>query len=293
MGKYRNGITLAKVAAEAGVSPGAASAVLRNVHHGRIRVSQEAAERVRSAAEKLNYRPSAASRAMSSRRTKQIGVLLPNRSGHEGTSPMSFETILGINDGLQPFGYIMTLVRMHDILGELSEESRIFREQAIDGIVVLGALPDGVRPWLESRFEHIVWCDSNVWKPENCIRRDETNAGRLTAGKLLDAGYDRILWADTPFTGNDHYSKYERRAGVAEAAVRLGAKLSEMSISDNFTWDPAAMDGTAIVAGSHPAAEQICLSAMRAKRAPGKDFSIAGCDDPHFTSWTLRRLSRV
>lgn len=286
-------MTLSQVAIEAGVSLGAASVALRDDNKSTIRVSPEAARRVRSAAAALGYLPSAASRAMTSRRTRQVGVLLPNRPGHEGTSPMSFETIQGLNEGLQPAGYVLTLVRMHDVLDDLKSGSRVFREQVLDGVVVLGSMPEGVEAWLGGRFEHVVWCDADVWNATRCIRRDEEAAGRLAAQALLRAGHRRIVWAGVPAATPDHYSRTERHCGAQRATLAAGAEFACVEVDERTALRTFGQGDVGIVAGSHPVAELLCLAAMRVRRVPGKDFSLASCDDPHFTAWTWRRLSRV
>jgi LacI family transcriptional regulator len=286
-------VTLSQVAAKAGVSLGAASVVLRDDRATTIRVSAAAAKRVRLVAAALGYRPSAASRAMRSSRTRQVGVLLPNRPGHEGASPMSFETIQGINDGFQSAGYVLTLVRMHDVLNDLTSGSRVFREQVLDGVIVLGSMPPGVESWLARRFEHVVWCDADVWNPTRCVRRDEVAAGRLAAGALLRAGYRRVVWAGVPAAATDHYSRAERLRGATEATLAAGGELVALDVGEHLRWEDLGGGDVAVIAGSHPVAELVCLAAMRARQVPGEDFSLASCDDPHYTAWTWRRLSRV
>lgn len=65
-------VRLADVAAEAGVSVSAASLVLNNRPS---RISEETAERVREASERLGYTPDINARSLRGRRTKTIGLL--------------------------------------------------------------------------------------------------------------------------------------------------------------------------------------------------------------------------
>lgn len=206
---------------------------------------------------------------------------------------MSFETIQGVNEGLQPAGYVLTLVRMHDVLGDLASGSRVFREQMLDGVIVLGAMPDGVEAWLAGHFEHVVWCDANVWNPTLCIRRDEVAAGRLAAEALLRVGHRRLVWAGVAATASDHYSREERFRGAREVALAAGAEFTCVDVDEHLQLSELGTGDIGVVAGSHPVAELVCLAAMRERRVLGEDFSLASCDDPHYTSWTWRRLSRV
>lgn len=287
--------TLRNVAEKANVSLGCASAVLRNDRKSSIRVGKETAERVRRIAAEFGYRPSSASRAMSSQRALQIGVLLPNRIHHEATAPMNFETILGMNEGLQSEGYILSVIRLHDILDASARGSRVFDENALDGMIVLDAMPPGTEKWLRKQFEYIVWCDTNVWTRTTCVRRDEAKAGRLAAERLVKNGHDHIVWLSTPRKKPEHYSRAERLSGVREVATVHGVDLLEVTVDADSAAKVADLlpEGCGAVAESHPVAEFAALSAMRSNRLPGVHFSLVGCDDPHYISWRWRWLSRV
>jgi LacI family transcriptional regulator len=68
--------TLRDVASAAGVHPATAS---RALNLGtRLLVSEETAQRVTEAAERLGYRPNSVARSLRTRRSHTIGVLIPD-----------------------------------------------------------------------------------------------------------------------------------------------------------------------------------------------------------------------
>jgi LacI family transcriptional regulator len=69
-------VTLADVAAEAGVSKTAVSFALNNTSGARL--SEEVVDRVKAAAKKLNYRPNYAARTLRTQQTHSIGFLSTN-----------------------------------------------------------------------------------------------------------------------------------------------------------------------------------------------------------------------
>ena len=92
-----------------------------------------------------------AARAMRTRKTTQVGVLVRNRPGYiRHTHPLAFETILGINEGLQSVGYVLSIIGVGDVIKAF--ESRVFQEHILDGMVVIDAMPDVVVDEINQRM---------------------------------------------------------------------------------------------------------------------------------------------
>jgi LacI family transcriptional regulator len=91
--------TLRDVASAAGVHPATAS---RALNLGtRLLVSEETAQRVTEAAERLGYRPNSVARSLRTRRSHTIGVLIPDLN-----NPLFPPIIRGIEDRLAEHGYV-------------------------------------------------------------------------------------------------------------------------------------------------------------------------------------------
>jgi LacI family transcriptional regulator len=75
-------ITLADVAAKAGVSVATASVAITGRRSGNCRVSPAVAEKIRRAARQLNYRPNLQARMLSTQRTHTVAVLIKRAAWH-------------------------------------------------------------------------------------------------------------------------------------------------------------------------------------------------------------------
>ncbi len=118
--------TIRNVAERAGVSKSLVSLVLR----GSPRVSETRRQAVLDAVRELGYRPNAAARSLSERRTHAVGVLLGDLR-----NPWYAECLEGLGAVLQPAG--LTL-----LLGEERLDPRLvssFLDMRVDGLVLLGS----------------------------------------------------------------------------------------------------------------------------------------------------------
>lgn len=294
--------TLREIAAAAGVSTYTVSMVV-NGRAKEGRISPEQAERVRAIADKMRYRPHSGARAMRSKRSRHLGVLIRNDDEHPFTADQSHYTILGINRGLQEAGYILSVIRIGDVQKKLEEHSRVFGERVLDGMILLSNLPDAVEERVSDLFERTLFVDCNVWRPTRCLRRDEREAGRLAAGHAAAAGYPRILWLSHPhdvnWDGTLHYSHVNRRAGVLEAAEGAGLDADELYVRAQYT--PETDDaigrflerGVAVVASDIYKVRLVMRSAMARRLVPGVDFGLVCCEDVPTLDWDLPDLSRV
>ncbi len=139
--------TIYQIAAAAGVSPNTVSRVLNGKLKGNYPKVAKKAERILQIAERLNYRPNAAARAIQSQRTRQVGILLRNENTKAARfiNLAAFEIVLGIHERLKQDGYLATVVPIGEVR-DLAGESRVFREHLIDGMIVVGNTPGGASP---------------------------------------------------------------------------------------------------------------------------------------------------
>ena len=125
--------TIRDVAARAGVSKSLVSLVLRGADG--VRPEKRAA--VLSAVEELGYRPNAAARSLSERRTRTVGVLLDDLR-----NPWFVELLDGLNSRLYDSGLHMLLADGH-LNRRLGEDlTRTFTELRVDGLIAIGTLQD-------------------------------------------------------------------------------------------------------------------------------------------------------
>ncbi|NJL31841.1 MAG: LacI family transcriptional regulator [Phycisphaerales bacterium] len=290
--------TLRDIAKAAGVSVYTASMVVNGrAREGRISV--RTAEEIARLAQSMQYRPNAAARAMASRRTRQIGVLVPNNPGNRFTHPLAYETISGINEGLQASGYVMCLARIDDVRQDLAQQSRVFKEHLLDGMIVLDSMPTEVERRLETLIPHVVWCDSNVWRDVGCLRRDELQAGHLAGQAAVKSGYDKLVMMTYTPENMVHFSARQRYQGVKEQVEAAGRELSiiaEPIIGDKHTrlrTAKALTPDTVLLCNSVYQAHTIRSIAEETGRIPGRDFGLICCDDMHQLDRLWPGLARV
>jgi len=124
--------TLRDVASAAGVHPATAS---RALNPGtRLLVSEETAQRVADAAERLGYRPNPVARSLRTRRSHTIGVLIPDLN-----NPLFPPIVRGLEDRLAEYGYVALLGNTD---GDLNKERLVFeqmRARHVDGFVLATA----------------------------------------------------------------------------------------------------------------------------------------------------------
>ncbi|MED7826393.1 LacI family DNA-binding transcriptional regulator [Streptomyces chiangmaiensis] len=123
---------LSDVARAAGVHPGTASRALNP--DTRHRVSAETVKRVLVAAESLGYQPNSVARALRTRRSRMVAILIPDL-----TNPLFPPIVRGVEEALAVKGYSALLVSTDN---DEDKEARLFAElrgRQCDGFVVATA----------------------------------------------------------------------------------------------------------------------------------------------------------
>lgn len=282
--KPRRDVTVKAIAEAVGLSQPAVSQVL----NGTGRISAETRQRVMAMAEEMGYRPNAAARAIVTRKTRQVGVLVLNNPADPDTYPNTYFTILGINMALESAGYVLCLVRMGDVEQGLEGHSRVFREHVLDGVIVTTNLPQRVDQRIQELVPACIWADTNHWNKTHCVRRDEFGVGRTAAQAAVDAGYKRFIYLTEELNAggiSDHYSHIDRGEGVA--AVCRREKLPLDVIRQRWDWttrfsdDLAARFGpdVAIIATDSFRARMVQQTAALNRRMIGPDFGLVCCDN--------------
>ncbi|MBW4709741.1 LacI family DNA-binding transcriptional regulator [Roseobacter sp. YSTF-M11] len=179
---HKKRITLADVAARAGVSQMTASKVLR----GTGSISEETRKRVKLAASDLGYVPNLFAGSLSSRSSNIVAVVLPSIN-----DAVFGEVVAGINDVLRPEGYVTFIGESH--LNPQTEETIIQTVLSMQpaGIILTGGIHRTAKAdqLLESWACPII----QIWDEEDehydgCVAPDHANAGRLTAQHFIDRG---------------------------------------------------------------------------------------------------------
>ena len=204
------GITIAKVAAEAGVGVGTVSRVL----NGSPSVSEDTRRRVLEAIATLDYQPSPVARALSTGRTYAVGVVAPFF-----TAPSVIERLRGVSRMLAGAGYQLILLDV-----ERAEQGReFFRTVAvrgrIDGVLSISLTPtDAEIRRLKAEDVPIVLLD-RAHPALPAITIDDTEGGRMAAEHLLALGHRRIAFLGDEEANLFGFDSSARRREGFEAAM--------------------------------------------------------------------------
>ena len=288
------------VAQKAGVSLATVSRVLNA--DSTAPIADKTRQRVMQAVTELDYRPNMNAQAMKSSRSQQIGVLLQNNPGNRLTHPLAWEFVLGINEGLEQGGQIMSLVRLTDVVAGDGLQARALRSRLLDGLIVVNNLPDEVCARVSELFPRTIWLDSNIWRDERCIRRDERHAGAEAVRAVVDAGYKEAIYL-RPAPGRSHFSSDERTAGVVQAAAQSQLELREFEIApdqsiyhyDRFQQLHAQLrSDVAVIVSDTYAMHALMLRLSGTRLSVGGDCSLI-CIDDHFhdVSYHWEHVARI
>lgn len=295
-------VTLKAVAEQAGCSINAASTVL-NGARGKTGVSDETRERLIETAAEMGYRPNLMARAFQSNRSRQVGVLVRNNSRvapeESLAHPLAYEFVLGISEGLEGAGYMMSFVRLSDVDPRQHLQASAFQGHLLDGVIAVNALPAVSAERLESLVPHCVWLDGNVWNAHNCVRRDEFGAGQTVGRELAAASYRQWIVLRHADVGAPHYSAPQRTAGIEAAARETGAQVSEWVLpwqaAPDFTELWARLTPDLAVIGLEPySVMELGYALTQTALRPGTDFGLASCDEGfHGAGPAWSQLARV
>ena len=97
-------------------------------------VKKETEERVLKAIAELSYHPNAAARTLNSKRTNNIGIVLPKKE-YLLTAPFYIELLLSVERHLRAEGFSLFLGTLHDD-DENRDYSVLYKEGKVDGLIV-------------------------------------------------------------------------------------------------------------------------------------------------------------
>ena len=127
----REKVTRATVARHANVSTAVVSYVLND---GPRPVAASTRERVLKAVQELGYRPNAIARALKLRRTKTVGLIVPDNS-----NPYFAELAKAIEDAAYARGYALILGNSSNDPQREAAQLRTLSERQVDGLLIISA----------------------------------------------------------------------------------------------------------------------------------------------------------
>ncbi len=286
----RGVVTSHDVARLAGVSQPTVSRALRDSE----KVSRATRDRVREAAEALGYSPSAAGRALSTGRSRRVGLVVTDL-----VNEFYPHVIAPLHHELERRGYELAL------LPESSDRGPVVEHvvgHGLAGVVLATATIDSVLPArLRERGVPFVYFGRTAGVDADAVVADPEDGVRQLVDAVA-AGPPRRIGAI--FGPRDTSTGRERESAVRSHLARRGLALDERDVRHGPFDAATGRDGAAALLGRQdPPALVVCgndvvaVGALNAAVELGvavpEDVGVVGFDDLPTARWPLVRLSTV
>jgi LacI family transcriptional regulator len=291
----RRATTLADIARELGITPAAVSKALR----GALDISVETRRRVAEKAREMNYRVNLTARALSSRSTKLIGVVVP-------TFQHSF-----YGDVLTAAGAVLDTRDFQPIItcsGEDPEEEAkqidVLLSRQAEGLLISTCQSDdryGVFSRARELRVPLILIGRNIDPPINSwVGTDNVTIGKIATQHLIDAGRRRIAHIYGPPTSTSRgriegYRQALQMAGISvrEDYIRGGGEtdaIAEQSARELLDL-PGRPDA---VFCYNDAVAAACMRVMTARRLKTPEhIALAGVGNIRFSDVMLSPLTTI
>ena len=295
-------ITRREVAEKAGVSP----ATISNVMNGSKYVSPDLVEKVERVISELGYVPNRAARSLASRRTEQVGFIVPTLA-----NPYFGDVAEGMEEVARDQGYVVTLITAE---GEADRYISRIIERQMDGVFMTDFGFNFTGKQLEhmrSRGVRFVVGEGSSYSAETyrsvpCSRISIDYSGAVLRlfTLLREGGHRRIAF----LSGNkpeisevrkDEYSRRVREFGFDDDPALLVSgeppfsTLAQDGYRDARKLLSVRPDTTAIFALN----DLMAIGALRALREAGlrvpEDVSVIGCDNLYLSETTWPPLATI
>ena len=171
-------MNISKFAEIAGVSK---SAVSRYFNDGYL--SQDKRKKIEEAIEKTGYAPNIAARAVRTRVTKLVGVILPKLS-----SESCSRVAEGISEVLNREGYKILMISTANDAHKEIESLELLRKNRVDGIILLATVFTDLHKSVLSKVRVPVVIVGQYLKGYNCVCHDDFGAAYTLTKLMLDKG---------------------------------------------------------------------------------------------------------
>ncbi|WP_029688180.1 LacI family DNA-binding transcriptional regulator [Thermoanaerobacter sp. A7A] len=180
-------VTIKDIAKLANVSITTVSRVINNKSEG---VSEETRNRILQLVKELGYQPNAIARGLVTKKTKTIGLIIPDIS-----NPFFPDIARGVEDSAHIYGYNVFLCNTDDNLEKESEYINALKEKYVDGIIFTSSsIPkhEHIMELVKSGIP-IVIMDRRVDSEDIYgVFLDNYEGGYIATKHLIDLGHKKI-----------------------------------------------------------------------------------------------------
>jgi len=292
----RQSVFIHDVARLAGCSISTVSKAL----NGTGSISAKMRKRVIKAAEELGYRPNPAAKMLRGQRSENIGLFFYPSCIDLFTSPFYGAVAAGAEMVLSARNYNLLLAGTQ-LEGESHVLPKFIMERSVDGLLLLGRMPDDLVTMLEESEIPFVMLDTPAKSPTiDCVVTDNFNGATTATEYLVSKGHRRIAMmaaqADDSSTQArfNAYRSVLMEHGLFDPALVLRHPHSEeggMAAAAELM--ESGMPCTAIFCVN----DSMAIGAMKTFKSAGiqipRDVSIVGFDDLYVSRFFHPALTTI
>lgn len=216
-------ITIKDVAKKAGVAPSTVSRVIADSPS----ISDLTKEKVRAIMHELNYYPNINAQGLASKRSRTLGLVLPEATDAFYQSPFFPTALRGINDAVSAKNYSILISSGKTEQDRMSHIQKIVYGKQVDGLIFLYAAKDD--PLLN--FAKNTNCPSVVIGTPaeskiHSVDNDNEDLGRRAAKYLLAQGCERIAYVGGDMNQTFIKKRFEGCSAVLREKLGDAAELA-------------------------------------------------------------------
>lgn len=208
-----------QIAKKAGVGIATVSRYLNNTGY----VSDEVKVKIQNAVEELNYKPNALARAIFTKNSKTIGVMIPNIS-----NPFFNQMVLVIEEYANRMGYNIFLCNTDDNVEKEKNYLDVLQSHRVAGIIV-------ARSQCKEEYKNIgipiISFESYISDQIITVSSDNYNGGKIAFEHLYENGARNILHIKGP---KAFEATEERYRGFLDAAKNRNMKIDCIEFESDF-----------------------------------------------------------
>ncbi|WP_068618651.1 LacI family DNA-binding transcriptional regulator [Paenibacillus tuaregi] len=279
--------TIKDVAAHAGVSVATVSRVINETGY----VHESTRQKVEQAIKQLNYSPNEVARSLFKRKSKLIGLLLPDI-----TNPFFPELARGVEDRMQESGYRLIFGNSDEDEHKEQDYIQTFTQNNVVGVI--SSTNDHTADTYSKLKFPVVFLDRTSGdKPS--VYADGREGGRMAAQEMISRGSRNITVQQGPKHVRPAQDRFE---GAVEVLEKSGTAF-QVQLTASFSYEEAGLkakelfaeypwtDG--VIASNDIAAAAVLHEALKLGRKVPEELQIIGFDDIPVSNLVYPSLSTI
>lgn len=279
-------VTIKDVAAKANVAISAVSYIMNNSEAKKY--SADTIERVKKAAEELNYVPNNLARGVRNGKCLSIGIV----SFWDIHNRVFIELLEGIMQKTFEMGYSAILCKADDDFTYID----YYRNRRIDGVIFISPVPseyiidesEHIEKMKQAQVPFIVINGSTEYKDTSYFYFDFENITYTATNYLIDRGHREIAYVGS-YVNSEQAESILRYSGYKKAMTEKGLSYTEYHVEDITPEMLKKMK--AIVANKSETAKIIEEYALKNEISIPKDLSVIACNLEHYSEFLCPPLT--